>query len=201
MCQNSLPSGGGRSLGAKISGGGVVPLPIYWCHSKGNWLRYNFAADIFIKWNSAADFLSCIVEIVQTTTHLGTLSPFWGSKGRRRTLVDGSLESQCRVLVKCNYRQHCAKRNLPVFNLLRGWFRGFSPRRGDILHRLGEIWHGGPLHAKFHPNLCNDKGVGPQKLKFSLRFEQNVKYKRPTWAYLLCDFHTICSVCASFQVR
>ena len=25
MCQNSLPSGAGRSLGAKISGGGVVP--------------------------------------------------------------------------------------------------------------------------------------------------------------------------------
>jgi len=29
MCQNSLPSGGGRSLGANISGEGVVPLPIY----------------------------------------------------------------------------------------------------------------------------------------------------------------------------
>jgi len=25
MCQDSLPSGGGRSLGAKISGEGVVP--------------------------------------------------------------------------------------------------------------------------------------------------------------------------------
>jgi len=29
MCQNSLPSGGGRSLGAKISGGRGRPLPIY----------------------------------------------------------------------------------------------------------------------------------------------------------------------------
>ena len=29
MCQNSLPSGGGRSLGAKISGEGVVPIPKY----------------------------------------------------------------------------------------------------------------------------------------------------------------------------
>ena len=47
MCQNSLPSGGRRSLGAKISGGGVVPLPIYWYHSKGNWLRYSFATDSF----------------------------------------------------------------------------------------------------------------------------------------------------------
>ena len=28
MCQNSLPSGRGRSLGAEISGEGVVPMPI-----------------------------------------------------------------------------------------------------------------------------------------------------------------------------
>jgi len=29
MCQNSLPSKEGRSLGAKISGGSGRPLPIY----------------------------------------------------------------------------------------------------------------------------------------------------------------------------
>jgi len=29
MCQNSLPSGGCRSLGAEISGERVVPLPTY----------------------------------------------------------------------------------------------------------------------------------------------------------------------------
>jgi len=29
MCQNVLPSGGGMSLGAKISGGRGRPLPIY----------------------------------------------------------------------------------------------------------------------------------------------------------------------------
>ena len=34
--------------------------------------------------------------------------------------------------------------SLPVFNLLRGRFWGFSPRRGDALHRnWGEIRHGG----------------------------------------------------------
>jgi len=49
------------------------------------------------------------------------------------------------------------------------------------------------LHAKFHPHRCNDKGVGPQKLKFLLRFDQNVEYKRPTRAYPLRDFHKICS--------
>jgi len=47
MCQNLLPSGGGRSLGAKISGGRGRAPPIYWYHSKGNWLRYNVAADSF----------------------------------------------------------------------------------------------------------------------------------------------------------
>ena len=35
------------------------------------------------------------------------------------------------------YQQYCAKRNAPVFHLLRGRFSGFSPRRGDTLHRLG----------------------------------------------------------------
>jgi len=30
MCQNSLPSGVGRSLGAKISGEGVVPGEYFW---------------------------------------------------------------------------------------------------------------------------------------------------------------------------
>jgi len=33
------------------------------------------------------------------------------------------------------------------------------------------------------PN-CTPKGVGPQKLKFLLRFDQNVKYKRPAGACL-----------------
>jgi len=57
----------------------------------------------------------------------------------------------------------------------------------------------GPLHAKFHPHRCNDKGVGPPKLKFFLRFDQNVEYKRPAGEYLLRDFHKICTVCTSFQ--
>jgi len=52
----------------------------------------------------------------------------------------------------------------------------------------------GPLlHAKFHLHRCNDKGVGPQKLKFLLRFDQNVEYKRPAGVYPLCDFHKICT--------
>ena len=34
-------------LEARFQGEGVVPLPTYWYHSKDNWMRYNFAADIF----------------------------------------------------------------------------------------------------------------------------------------------------------
>ena len=82
--------------------------------------------------------------------------------------------------------------NLSVFSLLRGQFWGFSPRRGDTLHRWG--WNVAWRNAKFHPNRCNDKGVGPPKLKFLLRFDQNVEYKRPAGAYPLRDFPTICRV-------
>jgi len=45
------------------------------------------------------------------------------------------------------------------------------------------------LQAKFHPHRCNDKGVGPPKLKFLLRFDRNVEYKHRAGAYPLRDFH------------
>ena len=58
----------------------------------------------------------------------------------------------------------------------------------------------GPLlRAKFHPHRCNDKGIGPLKLKFLLIFGQNVEYRRPAGTYPLCDFHKICRICTSFQ--
>ena len=58
----------------------------------------------------------------------------------------------------------------------------------------------GPLlQAKFHPHRCNDKGIGPPKLKFLLKFDQNVEYKQPAGAYPLRDFHKICPVSTPFQ--
>jgi len=72
------------------------------------------------------------------------------------------------------------------------------------LHRWGEIWRGGgPLHrANFHPKFqCNDKGIGPPKLKFFLRFDQNVEYKRPAGVYPLCDFHKIAEFVPRFRLR
>jgi len=58
---------------------------------------------------------------------------------------------------------------------------------------------GGDRSAKFHPHRCNDKGVGLPKLKFLLRFDQNVEYKRHAGAYPFRDFHKICKVYTSFQ--
>ena len=60
--------------------------------------------------------------------------------------------------------------------------RFFAPQGRHVAQMGGgEIWHGGGplLRAKFHAHRCNDKGVGHQKLKFLLRFDQTVEYKRP----------------------
>jgi len=47
-------------------------------------------------------------------------------------------------------------------------FEAFRPAGATRCTDWGEIWHltGPLLHAKFRPHRCNDKGVGPQKLKF-----------------------------------
>jgi len=72
--------------------------------------------------------------------------------------------------------------------------RFFAPQGRHVAPMGVKIWHG----DKFHPLRCNDKGVGPQKLKFLLRFDQNVEYKRPDGAYPLRDFHKVCSVRIAF---
>ena len=83
-------------------------------------------------------------------------------------------------------------------------FEVFRPAGATRCTDGGEVWRGegiGPLlHAKFHPHRCNDKGVGPPKVKFLHRFDQNVEYNRPAWAYPLRDFHKICPVFTSCQV-
>ena len=53
--------------------------------------------------------------------------------------------------------------------------------------------------CQISPHRCSDKGIGPPKLKFLLRFDQNVEYKRPAGAYPLRVFHKICRVCTPFQ--
>jgi len=46
MC-NTGASNAGRSFCVQISRERSYPLPIYWYHSKGDWLHYNIAADSF----------------------------------------------------------------------------------------------------------------------------------------------------------
>jgi len=76
-------------------------------------------------------------------------------------------------------------------------FEVFRPAGATRCSDGGKIWP--LLRAKFDPHRCNDKSVGPQKLNFLLRFDQNVEYKRPAGPYPLRDFHKICRVCTSFQ--
>jgi len=57
--------------------------------------------------------------------------------------------------------------------------------------------HGGKVPSSV-PNFTHIGAtiwvLGPPKLKFLLRFDQNVEYKRPEEAYLLRDFHKVCRV-------
>jgi len=82
--QHSAPphaSNGGRSLCVHIKERSN-PLPIYWYHSKGNWLRYNFAADSFLYnetlkqilaiWQHLWQFLAIFSLRMRRNAHLWT---------------------------------------------------------------------------------------------------------------------------------
>jgi len=86
-------------------------------------------------------------------------------------------------------------------------FEVFHPAGATRCTNEGEVRHGGgdqrsarsPPSCQISPHQSNDKGIGPPKLKFLLRFDQNVEYECPTGAYPLHDFHKICRVCTPFQ--
>jgi len=56
-----------------------------------------------------------------------------------------------------------------------------------------------PPPRQISPHRCNNKGIGPPKLKFLLIFDQNVEYKRPAGAYPSRDFHKIYRVSTPCQ--
>jgi len=63
-----------------------------------------------------------------------------------------------------------------------------------------EIWHGGVNQSCTSPcqissHWCNDKGIGPQKLKLLLKFYQIWNINSPQD----CNFHKIFRVYTSFQ--
>ena len=72
---------GGRSLCVQISRERSYPLPIglYWYHSKGNWLRYNFAADSLYNETLQQTSRPLLSKLVWKAPNLGIWSPFWKS--------------------------------------------------------------------------------------------------------------------------
>jgi len=76
--------------------------------------------------------------------------------------------------------------------LLRGWFWGFLPITGGMLHWGGKIWHGQLLHARFHPSHCRGEVHDPKSwklhnfdklLRVSGQFHSqlNIKFWEFTW--------------------
>jgi len=114
-----------------------------------------------------------------------------GGHFERMLWLECSLPAALRTAQTCRY-----------FSLVRGRFWGFLPRRGDTLHRWG--WNlarrRGPDRPSSVPNFTSvqRQGCRTPKLKFLLRFDRNLEYKRPAGAYPLHDFHKICRVCTSF---
>jgi len=106
-------TGEGRLIGGKISGGRGHPpanilIPLKRQLNALQLCRWQFLYNETLQ-QTFRPSLSKSSKI----RHLKAFwSPFWGSYGRRRTLVDGSLESPCRVLVKCNWTS---------FSISYGW--------------------------------------------------------------------------------
>ena len=91
-----------RSLCVQISRERSYPLPIYWYQSKGIWLRYNFAADSFYIMKLCSRLFVLYYRNCPKDDKFWYLIPIL-RKFQRRTLVDGLLESPCRLLINCNW--------------------------------------------------------------------------------------------------
>ena len=73
-------------------------------------------------------------------------------------------------------------------------FEVFRPAGATRCTDGGEIWRGGG-------DRSNDKGVGPPKLKFLLRFDQNVEYKRPAGRVPCAIFTKFAEFVRHFRMR
>ena len=124
------------------------------------------------------------------------------------TLAKAQVNARTLVAITLyDYRQHCAQRKTPVFKLSysEADYNVFAPQ-GRHVAPMGVIFgvEAGtfvPLlyTPNFIPHRCNDKGIGPPKLKFLLKFDQNLEYQRPAGMYPLHDFQKICGLCTPFQ--
>ena len=85
----------GRFVCVQISRERSNPLPIYWYHSKGNWLRDNFAADSFYIMKLCSRLLVLYCRNCMKDDKFRYLIPILRKLRRHRTLVDDLLESPC----------------------------------------------------------------------------------------------------------
>ena len=82
-------------------------------------------------------------------------------------------------------RQLCMQhKNAGYLSYSEADFGGFHPAGATRCTDGGKIGRGGgdrrfPHSRHISPHRCNNKGIGPQKLKFFTEFDQNVEYKRP----------------------
>jgi len=128
----------------------------------------------------------------------------FGWDGHRGRGYAGGKISACCLITSSIARS--AKRRYVSYS--KADFQVSRPARATRCTDWGEIWHAEGdqrfrpptlLHALFHPHRCNDKDIRPPKLRFLLRFHQNVEYKRPAGAYSVRECHKICTVCTAFQ--
>jgi len=108
-----------------------------------------------------------------------------------------------------HYRQHCAQRKpagikftqRPIlrFFALQGWHVApIGVKFGMEEGTEGPLLHQSPPACQISPPPVQRQGCRTPKFKFLLRFDRNVKYKHPTGAYPLRDFHKSCTICTSF---
>jgi len=142
--RNARASNGGRSLRVQISRERSYPLPIYWWHSKGNWLRYNFAADSFYIMKICSRLLVFYCRNCPKDDKFRYLIPILRKLGARKTLVDGSLESPCQLLINCNwtsfsisYHGHATRQNVSKLN---AFWRGWVSLSQDFRWKGSSLW-------------------------------------------------------------
>jgi len=92
-------------------------------------LRYNFAGDSFYIMKPCNRLLVLYCLNCPKDDKFRYLIPILRKLGQRRTLVDGSLESRCRLLITCNgtsfsisYSWLATRQNMPKLTACwRGW--------------------------------------------------------------------------------
>jgi len=144
------------------------------------------------------NFLTAHQQVLQKCTGIIKSTIFTGSTAHsttRQYLIYSEADFE---VVGPTGATHCTDAMTVKFGMEEGpkvssSMPNFTPIGAGGDQRVGPL-----LHAKLHPHRCNDNGIGPPKLKFLLRCDQTVEYKRPAGAYPL---NTIFKKFAEFVPR